>query len=768
MMIKQSISVRDLVAFHFYSEDISSKNAIQSMNDGAQGHRARQANLKDPYESEVFIKSIFIGENYEIQIQGRMDIFCGSFSIPYIEELKLSNSKNLLEKPIAAHLHQLYIYAGMLFFNDENIQEAEIALCYIDIEGNILKEFKEQISRQAGLDLLWGLLNPYIQHCIDEEAHAQKRNESIADVKFPFAQFRSGQREMAVQVYTAIKQKKKLYASLPTGTGKTIATLFPAIKAMKEGLSNKILYLTARTAARQSPLNAVKMLVDQGLAIRALVITAKEKACINSVVDCNPEACRFAKGHFVREKTAIEDIKQYSLWSFALVREIATKHSICPFEFSLSLYYLADIVICDYNYVFDPFVMLIRANDEASQNTILIDEAHHLISRLRESLSAELSTKVLKEQRLAIKNSIDSKCALYKGISLLIKALQELENDEEHSVIEDIPEDIAYICETIKYYCVDFFAEDNAKLKQELMPVVLELYKSMARFLYAYSNKKHGYKAIVESYASRQSLCLYCIDPRFRILECVHDMAGSVYFSATLTPLPQMKLLLGGNEQDAIFALPSPFPKENILVCNKSISTYYTDRAATALEIAETICEVIQSKTGNYIAYFPSYEYLDLVREEIELLYNGELLVQGRNLNDEEKEDFIQSFVEKNNLLGLCVLGGSFSEGIDLPGKQLIGVFVVGVGLSVPDFKTDLLKEYFEEKYGNGYAYAYQYPAMHRVLQACGRVIRSETDRGIIILFDKRYAWFGYRNLLPEHWDIQKQNILKKVKEFYQ
>lgn len=766
-MISESISVRELVEFSYFAEDISSSNSILKMNEGSEGHRARQALLDEGFEAEVAISSTFEGADYVLKVSGRMDVFCGFFAIPKIEEIKLCDHRNPPSVARVAHMYQLYCYAAMLFQNNEELKQVDLLLNYVDVKGDSHAKFEESLGRVRAMELMQELVDRYIQFCLAEQKHQTRRNTSIAEIPFPFQEFRAGQREFAAQVFTAIKSKRNLYASLPTGTGKTIATLYPAIKAMNEGLCHKVLYLTARTAARQSPLSTMKMLIEQGLNIRVLVITAKEKACINDKLDCNPEGCPYAKGHFLREKDAILDIMQYHLWNFELIRQIALRHDICPFEFSLSLYYIADVVICDYNYVFDPFVVLQRAAEQAKYNTLLVDEAHHLLDRLRDGLSCSINTKELREYRVKIREAIDSKCQLYKSLSHLMGCIADIPVNENGMQVMDVLSDtIQDACEALKYSCADFFAKDDKKLKSLLADMVFEIYKLMSSACYALEHLHSGYKTVLESYRSYRVLHFYCLDPRFRILEATSGIAGTVYFSATFEPLRNMKTIFGGGDSDATFALPSPFPSENLLVAVDKVSTYYADRKETAPYIAGQILKTVQEKPGNYIVYLPSYEYLEILKEEILANYNGDTLVQDKNLDDSQKQDFIQQFVEKENLLGLCVLGGSFSEGIDLPGKQLVGVFVVGVGLSQPDFKTNLLKDYFEERYQEGYAYAYQIPAMQRVLQACGRVIRSETDRGIVVLFDKRYGWPSYKKMLPRAWNLIYKDISAQISAF--
>lgn len=765
-MIKESISVRELVEFTFVHEDISQSPGTEAMQAGTLSHKSRQSKLDNGFIAESSIVSSFEYKEYELNIIGRMDAFYDSVSCAIIEEIKLCNKSNPPKEANPRHIWQAYTYAAMLYNNRQKQESIDVILNYCDESGNICSSFKEKLSREQAHKNIYTLLIPYINFLQQEKKHLENRDKSISGLLFPFTDFRPGQRDMAAQVYTTIKLRRKLFASLPTGTGKTMASLFPAIKAMEQGLCNKIIYLTARTSARQAPLNAVKLLKDKGMSIRSLVISAKEKACIHDM-NCNPDNCPYAKGHFVREKDAIKDILSEEIWDFDTIKEIALKHEICPFEFSLSLYYLADVVICDYNYIFDPFVKLIRAEQDKTKISLLIDEAHQLVPRLRESLSSSLNTNALMKWDKEISTILKDNKELHRAIKKLIKELKSISDTTQYGIkLSELPKDIQSICESIKYSCADFFMYENDTIKSKIGETISEIYKCINLFLFCCDNVSNAYKIIFSSNTKEANLELICIDPRFQILQSIYNISGSVFFSATLSPLSRMKTILGGSDKDATFSLPSPFPKNNLLVLRNNTSTYYSDRKNTLSSIANQIIEIVNAHKGNYIVYLPSYEYLEMMETALNDLGADNLLKQQRNMSDTDKMEFINQFNPDSNILALCVMGGSFAEGIDLPGKLLYGAIIVGVALQKPDIKSELIKDYFNDKYSLGYEYAYLYPAIQRILQACGRVIRSETDRGIILLIDKRYYTSKYTSLLPAEWEYIDKNYQEALDKF--
>lgn len=766
-MTNSTVSVKELVEFTFIYEDISPATSIDIMQNGTISHKARQNNLDSNFIVEHPIISYFSYNNIKLTVQGRMDAFYDSISYAIIEEIKLCNPDNPPLLPTDRHMWQGLCYAAMLFNNRNNQEKIKVILNYCSLNGDVCASFSEIVDKHRAQKIISTLVIPYIEFLVENSKLIESRNSSIKSLQFPFEKYRQGQREMAVQVYTAIQIRKKLFASLPTGTGKTIASIFPAVKAMQEGLCNKIFYLTARTSARQAPINAITLLQKSGLNIRTLIITAKEKACIHDM-NCDPNNCPYAKGYYIREKDAIKYILDYKIWNFDTIHSVATKYEICPFEFSLSLYYMADIIICDYNYVFDPFVKLIRAEKEQANITVLIDEAHQLLPRLRNSLSAKVDLISITNLDTTISNHLTKKHKLHKLIRKLkseIKVLADTYSFDSFIVIEALPYEIAYCCNEIKFASAEFFSDNTYKDKSIVLESISELYKCVNQFSFAYEHIQNSYKIILYKENKNIFVELYCIDPRFQILNSINNMAGAIFFSATLNPLQNIKIIMGGTNDDATFSLPSPYPSENLLILRQSISTYYNDRPYTISQIAYNIKEIVLNHMANYIVYLPSYNYMELLHHALDTI-NVKHILQEHDMSDSNKQKFISSFESNNNILALCVMGGSFAEGIDLPDNLLYGVIIIGVGLQKPDVKSELLKEYFDKKYNLGYEFAYLYPAIHKILQASGRVIRSETDRGIVMLIDKRYYTKRYTNLLPKEWRFVDNNYINAINEF--
>ncbi len=766
-----NVAVRNLVSFSYFEPDIvPSADLSGKMLEGTLGHRARQGSLDESFKIEQSISSDFEYKNIILRISGRMDVFRDEYDVPEIEEIKLGNSDKLLDSPRDEHIYQLYVYGALLFNNREDLNLIKFKLAYVDVDGNVLQVFEQTKNREECLAIINALIEPFGDFTIGELRHVKSRNESLLDMDFPFEEFRKGQREFAAQVYTSIKIKKRLFACLPTGTGKSVAVLFPALKALQLGLTSRLIYLTARTAARQSPLNALRLIMDKGANIRVVTIVAKEKMCPNDL-NCNPEHCSRAKGHFTRQEQAMKHIFEGGWWTEDVINDVADKFNICPFEFGLSLTVFADVSILDENYVFDPFVAIQRLNIRPQDNTLLIDEAHHLISRLRDGLSGHMDQKTLREQRKRIGDFFGKKHLLYKALTTVINKLKKIDLPEgEFTLLMDKPpEKFDLAMQNLKdCAALSFSVMKERTLPKDIYTDLADIFKAAVRFLYANDNLGDNYAVIASLEKSSKALSLYCLDPAFRIVECTQKTNGAVFFSATLSPLKSMKDMLGGDEEDAIFTLPSPFPKENLLVLRKNTNTYYNNRQSSVDEIATAICDVLAVKQGKYIAYFTSYEYMNMVKDKIIDLSPINVIVQERNMDEDAKNKFIEGFLEgKDNLLGLCVMGGSFSEGIDLPGNSLIGAFIIGVGIPVPTFKTELLKDHYEKKFGNGFAFAYQYPGMQKVLQASGRVIRSEKDRGVLMFFDKRYFTKAYESLLPTEWNWKGNDYKKHVEEFY-
>lgn len=736
------ISVRELVAFSCFAPDIIPAADTEALLTGAQAHRARQAGYEG--ETEQTIKHVYELDGASVQVFGRMDAFVDG-ELPLVEEIKLCRVPP--GEARTEHRKQAVCYAAMLI-EEQDYAAVRISVCYVNEEGEVQRSFEEEISAYDLRAEMHALLAPYVRFAVREADHRRRRDESLNALPFPFESYRKGQRELAAQVYTAILRKKRLFASLPTGTGKSAAVLYPALKALGTGMTEHVVYLTARNTARQSPLNALKRMTEQGMQARCCVLTAKEKLC-PAPARCHPDDCPRARGHFLRQGDAIDDLLASGIlvWDDDVIRRFAQRHHICPFEFALALSELADVLLMDLNYAFDPFAQLKRLFQRQKNFTLLVDEAHHTIDRVRESLSGVLDSRELSHIRADYGKLYGRKNNVYRSLSALIHTLRGLDGPLNENRLESVPEEVAVQTQKVLEEAIGALAQAGMGL-QELIRICLP-------YLYAHEHLDGDYAILMEKHGRERVLTLYCLLPGKEIGRITKGLRGTVFFSATLNPLPAMKLLLGGSEEDACFALPSPFPPENLQVIRRRVSTRYEQREQSAAQVAGYIHELLEKHPGNTIVFFPSYAYLNLVSVHLDIDRLPELWVQRRDMGEEDREAFLSAFADgQGNRLGLCVLGGLFSEGIDLPGKQLVNAVVVGVGLPVPSARVNAVRSCYQAHFGEGFAYACRIPGMQKVLQAAGRVIRSETDKGMVLLLDERYQQRQYASMLPGEWVI--------------
>ncbi len=552
-----------------------------------------------------------------------------------------------------------------------------------------------------------------------------------------------------------------------------MSSLFPGIKALGQGLADRIFYLTAKTITRSVAQNTADILEKKGIRLRRLTLIAKDKICFEPDSACNPDECTYAKGHFDRVNDAMWDILgSTDAWARENIEEIAMAHHVCPFEFSLDLALWADLVICDYNYAFDPRVYLKRFFDESSDDYLfLVDEAHNLVDRAREMYSAELS----KEKIMSVKRAVPGwNVELIKSLEKMNKVFLEWKKDCEQDgyFVDYNPPDAIYP-QVRKFLELteDWLLENQ---KAECYEDVLELYFDAMRFMRIYEIYDDCYISLYEKNGKEVRARMYCIDPSFNLSEKLKNARSAIFFSATLTPLKYYRRILGGQEDDPIRAFDSPFdPARRLMMLSKGVSTRFKDREKSLDRLVEYIEHFIEGHKGNYIMFFPSYKYLNSVYEELELrMPHIDFLLQTTEMSEEQREAFLLEFQpdREDTLVALCVLGGIFSEGIDLIGNRLTGVGVVGVGLPTISLENDLIRKYFDEQESAGFAFAYAFPGLNKVMQAVGRLIRSEEDAGLILLLDDRYMNRYYKSMLPHDWNpmlLEHHEMKKRVDVFW-
>ncbi len=756
----QVVSVHSLVEFVLQSGDLTTggfqkRDRAQA---GTHGHQQVQRARPAGYQSEVEIACRIEGVDPPLEVRGRIDGLYSDQEPVIIEEIKTTTlSLDLVnEEHNRLHWAQAQCYAYM-YAQQHNLSEVRFHLTYYHLDSRKEKTFERQFRMAELQTFFHDLITAYLDWFQKISELQARRDQSIQQLEFPYGEYRPGQREMAVEVYKTIRAHDRLYVQSPTGVGKTIAALFPAVKALGQGLVARIFYLTAKTPGRLVAEKALDDMRQAGVDLRSVTLTAKEKICFCPPVNCDPEICVFARGYFDKAKKALAEIDQHQAYTRPVIEEIARQFQLCPFEFSLDLALWVDCIICDYNYVFDPRVYLHRLFDFNTEPYVfLIDEAHNLPDRARSMFSAELDkSTVLKLQR-ELKPHLPG---LAKKLSAINKILLEIRKtcqaQDRQALVENVPpEELLKAIREFSQKAEDWLILNQpAEFRQEL----LEFYFLCSNYL----RTAEYFDTFYVSYFERQGQAdlktkLFCLDPAPMLTAALERSQSTVFFSATLLPVDYFMKLLTGEVEYPRRIFQSPFPVENVcLLIHNQISTRYAQRADSYSALASAIETICSNHVGNYLVYFPSHAYLAAVFELLkEKLPERQILVQDRAMTEADREAFLARFSTSNQetLVGLAVMGGIFGEGIDLVGERLIGVVVVGVGLPQLGLERDLIKEYFDRLSGSGFEYAYQYPGFNRVQQATGRVIRTETDRGIIVLIDDRFAHARYRHLFPAHW----------------
>ena len=748
-MAQERLSVRGLVEFTLHGEDIVPAGSLRDMQEGALGHKARQRALEEGWQAEVPLSlAVPADEDTELVIAGRMDAFRAG-DPPAIEEIKLWQGRTPPETPIPAHRMQAVVYGHLLCARD-GLPAVTIRVAYVTRRGEVLALFPEELTAAACEAAFTELLDNWLRRWRMVKEHARHRDAGLRRLRFPYDSWRPGQREMAAQVWTAIRRGKRLLAAMPTGTGKSAAALYPALKALGAGHTGQVFYLTARTTQRQGPLDALARLRQQEMCLWVLTLDAKQRQCPEGMV-CHPDFCPRAKGHYLRDGAALEEMLREQDWTPACIRDMADRHNLCPFEFSLSLCELADLVICDYNYALDPAVYIRRIFDRPGEVTLLIDEAHNLPDRVRAMLSGRLDGGALRRLRTRTGKAAGRRHPLYQAMTAVLNALKDLPDAD--GALPEVPRRVQDAAEDL----LDAWVDGQ---KQGLRLDAGELVPEWLGFLRALRDPDTPRAALWE----KPVLTLQALDVAHHFAAVTRPMCGTVCFSATMDPLPGMKTLLGCGEEDACFSVPSPFPPENLLILRQDINTRYAHREAACGQLAAAVGAMVRAHPGRYIAFFPSYAFM----EKTAALLTVPFRMQSRSMSIPDREAFLAPFTQRREpCLALCVLGGIFSEGIDLPGDALDGVAVAGVGLPQVGPEREALRQWHEAQERDGFLYAYRLPGMQKVAQAVGRVIRSPSDRGVALLLDDRYAHRDYAALCPAHWRIRAGSLREALAAFW-
>ncbi|PLT79617.1 helicase C-terminal domain-containing protein [Mediterraneibacter gnavus] len=766
------ISVRSLVEFILREGDIDNRVSGSMEKDamllGGKIHRKIQSRMGTNYTAEVPLKIQMPCDGFVLQIEGRADGVLKDDGKVLIDEIKgILRSLEHLEVPVPVHLAQAKCYA-YIYAVQNSLKCIDVQMTYCQMETEEIRRFCQEFEFQELQTWFQDLVTQYEKWAKFEIEWRNVRNDSIRQIEFPFP-YREGQRDLVASVYRTILRKKKLFIQAPTGVGKTMATVFPAVRAMGEGLGEKIFYLTAKTIMRTVAEQAFSLLKEKGLLYKTITLTAKEKICFCEEAECNPDACPYAKGHFDRVNDAVFDLITHSGdWSREVLEEQAKKYMVCPFEMSLDVSNWADAVICDYNYVFDPQAHIKRFFSESGKEEylFLIDEAHNLVERGREMYSASLYKEDLLEVRKLVKAE-DPKLA--KRLSECNQQFLELKRECEHYQILKSVSHIALKLMNVLSKLEDYLEEckDAEKKKR-----VLDFYFAVRSFLNIHDIMDENYVIFSEMMEDgRFQIKLFCVNPAVNLQNYLEQGNSTIFFSATLLPVHYYKKLLSVEKDDYAVYAHSSFPQENkFLFIGTDVSTRYTRRGeSTYQRFARYIAVMAEQKKGNYMAFFPSYRFLEEVHTCFLECVDHEVdsICQVSYMDEEQREEFLEEFEQERekSLVAFCVMGGIFSEGIDLTDDKLIGAVIAGTGLPQVCTEREILKQYFNAADMDGFDYAYLYPGMNKVLQSAGRVIRTESDRGVILLLDDRFRAMRYREVFPREWQQYQLGSVKNLEQ---
>lgn len=770
---KLTLSVHGLVDFLLRVGDIDNRIYNQdTMQMGSLIHLTYQRSKDPSYISEYAFKETFERAEAIITLEGRADGIIEGL-VPVIEEIKSSiiPVREFFEEQKEWHLGQAECYA-LMYLHEKGKEKCRIRLVYISQKDeNDTFTYEEEYDLLRLEEKVYGYMDEYLSFQKRHFDHIKERNASSKELAFPFDEFRPGQRQMAKYIYSVSKKGGTIFVEAPTGIGKTVSALYPSLKALGERQDGKIFYLCAKNSGRLSAHKAMGEIYKAGYKGRDSLLTSKEKMCFCQGAGCNPDECPFAKGYYTKIKEAIVDSLDHSnRFDYDFVNSQAEKYRICPFELQLDLSNYADVVIGDYNYFFDPLSKLERFFGEGadpSNDIVLVDEAHNLLKRGQDMYSASLDTEMIDEAKKDIKKWKSP--SLKKSLTKLSFSIEKgLGDDEEIYEIDAYPQGFKTALANFQKAMRDLDKNPHPPVPKSLK----DLSKEARRFTFLVENYPQGTLLYLKRHKRGVSFNLLSMDASKHLHDSLKEVKGKALFSATFSPISYYMDSLSSSE-DAYLMLPSPFPKENFKLLVSPVSTRYKDRDKTYKEVASLLKRFVSKKLGNYFLFMPSYEYLDKIQEYLEFK-DADVYVQEKEMKETDKEDFLSCFKPNptKTTIGLLVLGGSFSEGIDLVDDRLIGVAVVGIGLPTVSFEKEKEKDYFDKKNGHGYSYAYINPGMNRVMQAVGRLIRSEKDVGAALLIDERYLQHAYRDLFLQRYSdyevvMDPDDLEKSLDAFY-
>ncbi|WP_278433078.1 helicase C-terminal domain-containing protein [Stutzerimonas kunmingensis] len=722
--------------------------------EGIAGHAQVTARRGEGYEREVALE----GQYGKLMVRGRADGYDRARN--RLEEIKTFRGD--LERQPANHrqLHwaQARIY-GWLLCQTRQLDEVELALVYFDVASHKETQFVERHAAAQLRAFFETQCQAFLDWAEQELAHRDARNQTLTALGFPHADFRTGQRQLAEAVYKAACTGTTLMAQAPTGIGKTLGTLFPQLKAFPGQQLDKLFFLAAKTSGRRLALDALQTLQRNGAGeLRVLELIARDKACEHPDKACHGESCPLAKGFYDRLPAARAAALQHSMLDQAALREVALAHQVCPYYLSQELARWADAVVGDYNYYFDISALLygLTLNNDW-RISVLVDEAHNLLERARGMYSAEL------DQRAFAGLGGKAPAPLKRPLGRVQRCWNDLHREQlaNYQVQPELPLKLLGALQQVVSAVTDYLGEQPGGLDAELQRAyfdamhfcrIAELFGEHSLFDISLL------PATGRSKTKRSMLCLRNVVPAPFLAPRLEQARSTVLFSATLNPRRFHADMLGLPTGSAWIEVESPFQADQLRVClAERVSTRYQHRQASLGAVVELIAQQYRERAGNYLAFFSSFDYLQQVTALLREQYpDVPFWEQTRGMQEAARSAFLDRFTEHSKGVGFAVLGGAFAEGIDLPGNRLIGAFIATLGLPQVNPVNEQFKARLEQLFGRGlgYDYTYLYPGLQKVVQAAGRVIRTQSDEGVVHLIDDRFGRSQIRRLLPSWWQL--------------
>ncbi|MEP5763935.1 MAG: ATP-dependent DNA helicase [Halieaceae bacterium] len=757
-MPEYTLAVRHLAEFCHRSGDIDYRFTPSPTGEqGVAGHQQVYQRRGAGYQAEFALETLFSAEDWQLRIRGRADGYDADAGL--IEEIKTCRVERASIPPAIEQLHwaQAKIYAALLCRQQDELAQVQVQLTYFNIDSAEEWPQRETLGREQLLAFLEDSVRHYMDWMQLQHAWRLQRDASITALSFPHEEYRPGQRQMAETVYKCIAQSGQLLLQAPTGIGKTAAVLFPALKALAADKHQRIAFVTARTVGRRAAEESLAEMAGQGLLLRRLTVTARERICFSPGKACHGDDCPYASGYYDRLPQALAAAMQETRLDREQIEALAQRFTVCPYQLGIDLLPWVDLCIADIHYLYSFNAMISSLFAERQLRwTTLLDEAHNLPQRARDMFSATLAKRELMAAKKQAGGKVKS--ALERLNRELLQLDKETWQDSDFDSRATPPESLLVSLQRLVAAVVAQQAENPLLLQQQ--PALLDFYFELLQFQRVLEVYDEDYRFEMTRSRKQQSLVirLRCLDASRLLSERQLRPVAVVAFSATVSP-PQWVLQELGFAGPAVFQeLPSPFsPGQYKIQRNTRLDTRFRARAATLPALAASISEWLRQTPGNCIVYFSAYQYMS---DALELLRDAvterHLCVQQRNWDESSRDDLLETLRSRQDVAAFCILGGVFGEGIDLPGEALRSVVVVGVGLPQFNRERESLRDYYQQKSGLGYEYAYVYPGMQRVSQALGRVIRRESDQGSALLIDPRYADAEYSRLLPPWWEYSE------------